>query len=164
MIWKGCSSRSISAIISSNSPLDHTGIGGAGFLDLFTELFNDSLGGFDSTSDIISVSSSSSRKSSSILVNELITRSTFCIIESLVFLMPSLIFSKSPCLFLLSDSGHVTAVPANSQTTAERFSAASSLETPLSCMVTPYRTSACSIVPRRWVIRINCVLSQILRR
>ena len=28
--------------------LDHTGIGGAGFLDLFTELFNDSLGGFDS--------------------------------------------------------------------------------------------------------------------
>src|SRR5690625_4210652 len=31
------------------------------------------------------------------------------------------------------------------------------LETPDSCIVTPYKTSASSIVPLRWVITINCV-------
>ena len=37
-------------------------------------------------------------------------------------------------------------------------------ETPSSCMVTPYSTSAASMVPRRWVITINWVLSVIRRR
>ena len=40
---------------------------------------------------------------------------------------------------------------------------ASILLTPFSCMVTPYRTSASSMVPRRWVITINCVLSEMDR-
>ena len=31
------------------------------------------------------------------------------------------------------------------------------LETPCSCMVTPYSTSASSMVPRRWVMTMNCV-------
>ena len=35
----------------------------------------------------------------------------------------------------------------------------SNLDTPFSCMVTPYSTSASSMVPRRWVMTINCVLS-----
>ncbi len=35
----------------------------------------------------------------------------------------------------------------------------SSLEIPFSCMVTPYITSASSIVPRRCVTVINCVVS-----
>ena len=33
------------------------------------------------------------------------------------------------------------------------------LETPSSCMVTPYSTSAASIVPRRWVMTMNWVWS-----
>ena len=32
------------------------------------------------------------------------------------------------------------------------------LLTPFSCMVTPYSTSASSMVPRRWVMTMNCVL------
>ena len=40
---------------------------------------------------------------------------------------------------------------------------ASILLTPFSCMVTPYKTSASSMVPRRWVITINCVLSEMDR-
>ena len=32
--------------------------------------------------------------------------------------------------------------------------------TPFSCMVTPYSTSASSMVPRRWVMTINCVFSE----
>ena len=47
-------------------------------------------------SHIIRVSSSSSKKSSSILVNEFIRELTLLIIESLVFLMPSAILSKNP--------------------------------------------------------------------
>ena len=31
----------------------------------------------------------------------------------------------------------------------------SNLDTPFSCMVTPYSTSASSMVPRRWVIKMN---------
>lgn len=33
----------------------------------------------------------------------------------------------------------------------------SNLDTPFSCMVTPYSTSASSMVPRRWVIKMNWV-------
>ena len=39
----------------------------------------------------------------------------------------------------------------------------SNLDTPFSCMVTPYSTSASSIVPRRWVIKINWVFLVIRR-
>ena len=38
------------------------------------------------------------------------------------------------------------------------------LETPCSCMVTPKRTSASSMVPRRWVITMNWVFLQSCRR
>ena len=38
------------------------------------------------------------------------------------------------------------------------------LETPSSCMVTPYSTSAASMVPRRWVMTMNWVFSVIRRR
>ena len=39
----------------------------------------------------------------------------------------------------------------------------SNLDTPFSCMVTPYSTSASSIVPRRWVIKMNWVFLVIRR-
>ncbi len=39
----------------------------------------------------------------------------------------------------------------------------SNLDTPFSCMVTPYRTSASSMVPRRWVIKMNWVFLVIRR-
>lgn len=39
----------------------------------------------------------------------------------------------------------------------------SNLDTPFSCMVTPYSTSASSMVPRRWVIKINWVFLVIRR-
>ena len=39
----------------------------------------------------------------------------------------------------------------------------SNLDTPFSCMVTPYSTSASSMVPRRWVIKMNWVFLVIRR-
>ena len=39
----------------------------------------------------------------------------------------------------------------------------SNLDTPFSCMVTPYNTSASSMVPRRWVIKMNWVFLVIRR-
>ncbi len=39
----------------------------------------------------------------------------------------------------------------------------SNLDTPFSCIVTPYSTSASSMVPRRWVIKMNWVFLVIRR-
>ena len=39
----------------------------------------------------------------------------------------------------------------------------SNFDTPFSCMVTPYSTSASSMVPRRWVIKMNWVFLVIRR-
>ena len=85
-------------------------------------------------SDMMRISSSSSKNSSSTLVKEWMTVSTCFIIASLVFFKPSLILSKNPIRTPpYWDCCSIWAILAAASLTLS----SSSRETPCSCMVTP---------------------------
>ena len=120
---------------------------------------------FTPTSAMTSSSSSSSNSSSSIFVNACSIEWIWLLMFSRVFLSPALILSKKPMqapLFRKFAVRRPYFRPSFSSTSCARRD--KSFEMPWSCMVTPYSTSASSIVPRRWVIAINCVWSFMRRR